>query len=129
MLRSWVARPGSIHEKDRKDGPKLKAKGEDEGTAMNTRGGNGRSQLVAIGVSMGALASYVGNRLGRIVVDKTGLSDTYDFTLEWAPDDAPDSSVPSLVTALHEQLGLRLELQKSPVEVLVIDSLEKPPEN
>jgi uncharacterized protein (TIGR03435 family) len=78
---------------------------------------------------MDLLAGYVGNRLGRIVVDKTGLKQSYDFTLEWAPDQAPDSSAPSLVTALREQLGLRLKSQKSAVDVLVIDSEEKLTEN
>jgi uncharacterized protein (TIGR03435 family) len=96
---------------------------------MNTHTGPGKSQLVGTAVSMEALAGYVGNRLGQIVVDKTGLSESYDFTLEWAPDENPDSPVPSLVTALREQLGLRLQSQKSPVEVLVIDSLQKPSEN
>ena len=78
---------------------------------------------------MGPLASYIGKRLGRIVVDKTGLAGCYNFTLEWARDDVSDASLPSLVTALREQLGLRLESQKSPVEVLVIDNLQKPSEN
>jgi uncharacterized protein (TIGR03435 family) len=118
-----------VLEKNQKGGLKLKTKGQNEGTAMNTHGGDGKSELVGTGVSTGALARYVGNRLGRIVVDKTGLSDSYDFTLEWAPDETPDSPLPPLVTALREQLGLRLESQKSPVEVLVIDSLQKPSEN
>jgi uncharacterized protein (TIGR03435 family) len=118
-----------VLDRNRKGGPKLKTKGPDENTAMNTHGGDGKSKLVGTGVSMGALARYVGNRLGRIVVDKTGLSDSYDFTLEWAPDEAPDSPLPPLVTALREQLGLRLESQKSPVEVLVIDRLQKPSGN
>jgi uncharacterized protein (TIGR03435 family) len=80
---------------------------------------------------MELLAGYVGNRLGRIVLDKTRLSDSYDFTLDWVPDQAPESSAPSLVTALREQLGLRLEPQKNPMEVLVIDSIsiDKPSEN
>ncbi len=112
-----------------KGGPKLKVKGDDEVAAMNTHGGKGTSQLVGTGVSMEALGRYVGNRLGRIVMDKTGLSDSYDFTLNWAPDEASDSSAPSLVTALREQLGLRLETQKSPVEVVVIDSIDRPSEN
>ena len=112
-----------------KSGPKLKVKAEGEVTAMNTKGGPGTSQLIGTGVSMELLAGYVGNRLGRIVLDKTSLSDSYDFTLDWAPDQAPESSVPSLVTALREQLGLRLEPQKSPMEVLVIDSIDKPSEN
>jgi uncharacterized protein (TIGR03435 family) len=78
---------------------------------------------------MDLLAKYVGNRVGRIVVDKTGLPDGYDFTLSWAPNPAPDSTEPSLVTALREQLGLRLESQKASVPVLVIDSISRPTEN
>jgi uncharacterized protein (TIGR03435 family) len=112
-----------------KEGPKFKAKAEGDVAAMNTHGGPGKSQLIATGLSMEGLASYVGNRLGRIVLDKTGLRESYNLTLEWAPDEASDSSMPSLVTALREQLGLRLEPQKSPVEVVAIDSIDKPSEN
>lgn len=108
---------------------KLKAKTDGEPSAMNTHTLPDKSQVIATGTSMDLFAGYVGNRLGRIVVDKTGLKESYDFTLEWAPDQAPDSSAPSLVTALREQLGLRLESQKSPVDILVIDSVEKPTEN
>jgi uncharacterized protein (TIGR03435 family) len=96
---------------------------------MSTHGGQTKSQVVGTAVTMATLAAYLGNRLGRIVVDKTGLSESYNFTMEWAPDQAVDSSSPSLTTALREQLGLMLESQKSPVEVLVVDSLEKPSEN
>jgi uncharacterized protein (TIGR03435 family) len=110
-------------------GPKLKPKAEGAAPAMNTSGGQKSSRLTATATSMELLAGYVGNRLGRIVVDKTALTDAYDFTLEWAPDDAPDSSAPSLIAALRDQLELRLESQKSPVEVLVIDSIERPSEN
>jgi uncharacterized protein (TIGR03435 family) len=87
--------------------------------------------------------------LGRTVVDKTGLTAIYDFTLKWTPDEsqAPmsggmdggqrgsdntvgsDSSSPSIFTAIQEQLGLKLESQKGPVEVIVIDHVEKPSEN
>jgi uncharacterized protein (TIGR03435 family) len=112
-----------------KKGPKLKLKAEDESTAMNTHGGQGMSQLIGTAVPIELLAGYVGNRLGRIVLDRTGLTGSYDFTLDWAPDQAPDSSAPSLVTALREQLGLRLESHRSPVEVLVIDSIDGPSEN
>ena len=110
-----------------KDRPRLKT-AEGEGSAMNTTGGSGKeSRLSATGASMALLAGYVGNRLGRIVVDKTGLNGSYDFTLNWAQEDNP--SAPSLVTALREQLGLRLESQKSPMEVVVIDGIERPSEN
>ena len=62
---------------------------------------------------------------GRIVLDKTELTKSYDFTLEWAPDDSFDPIAPSLFTAWKEQLGLRLEPRRIPVEVLVIDRIEK----
>lgn len=109
--------------------PKLKPGADGEVPAMNTSGGKGTSQVVATATSMELLAGYLGNRLSRIVVDKTGLTGGYDFRLTWAPDEAQDSSAPFLTTALREQLGLRLETQKSPVEVMVIDSMDKPSEN
>jgi uncharacterized protein (TIGR03435 family) len=112
-----------------KGGARLKANSDGGVGATNTSVRPGKSRMDGTAVSMELLAGYIGNRLGQIVVDKTGLSGGYDFTLEWSPDQAADSSAPSLVTALREQLGLRLEWQKSPVEVLVIDTLEKPSEN
>jgi uncharacterized protein (TIGR03435 family) len=78
---------------------------------------------------MELLAGYLGNRLGAIVVDKTALTGAYDFTLKWSPDTAQDAGAPSLVTAVREQLGLRLEQQKLPMQVLVIDRIERPTEN
>jgi len=76
--------------------------------------------------------------LGRVVVNKTGLSGRYDLTLRWTPDDAPSPSLngspdpnapPNLFTAIQEQLGLKLKTGKAPVTVLVIDHIEKPSEN
>jgi len=89
--------------------------------------------------------------LGRPVVDKTGLTGVYDFTLDWlaplrTPESAPSllKAVPehaealtkvhaietaSLLEAVSEQLGLELNLQTTPVEILVIDHIEKPSEN
>ena len=96
---------------------------------MNTSGGPKKSRLIATGTSMELLAGYVGNRLGRIVVDRTGLAGSYDFVLEWAAEETPDGAVPGLITALRNQLGLRIEPQKAPVEVLVIDSIGRPSEN
>ena len=96
---------------------------------MSSHSGQGSLSLNAKAASMALLASFVGNRLGRVVVDKTGLTGAYDFTLQWAPDQATDSALPPLVTALKEQLGLRLESQKSPVQVFVIDRLERPVDN
>jgi uncharacterized protein (TIGR03435 family) len=109
-----------------KGGAKLKAKMEGETAGMNTKSGKS-SRLSATAVTIPLLAQYIGNRLGAIVVDRTGLAEAYDFTLEWSTQE--DGSAPSLVTAVREQLGLRLEQQKAPVEVLVIDAIERPTEN
>jgi uncharacterized protein (TIGR03435 family) len=63
----------------------------------------------------------------------TGLTSLYDMTLDWAPDnvaaDSGSPEKPSLFTAVAEQLGLRLEARKAPVEILAIDHAEKPAEN
>jgi uncharacterized protein (TIGR03435 family) len=68
--------------------------------------------------------------LGRNVIDGTGLTGAFDIHLTWAIDNPPpDSAGPSIFTALQEQLGLKLEATKGPVEVLVIDHIEKPSGN
>ncbi len=69
---------------------------------------------------------------GRPVVDQTGLTGKYDFTLEYTPADraaTDETGRPSIFTALEEQLGLKLVPTKQPVEVLVVDSMDKPAEN
>jgi uncharacterized protein (TIGR03435 family) len=71
------------------------------------------------------------NLVGRTVVDKTGLTGNYDIDLKWTPDDqqaTPDAG-PTLFTAFEEQLGLKLEPAKGPVDSLVIDHVEKPSAN
>jgi bla regulator protein blaR1 len=109
----------------------------------------GRGWITGQGLPMTSLAELLTEQLGRPVVDKTGLMGIYDFKLQWTPDESqgvmfrgaepgpqtptstssPDSSGPSVFTAIQEQLGLRLESQKGSVEVLVIDHVEKPSEN
>jgi bla regulator protein blaR1 len=103
--------------------------------------GLGRGKLVVKGAGTAMLAIQLSQTLGRRVVDKTGLTGNYDFKLEWTPEgqpvgpkdgDAPpsvESSGPTIFTALQEQLGLKLESTKGPVEVLVIGRVEKPTEN
>jgi uncharacterized protein (TIGR03435 family) len=72
---------------------------------------------------------------GRFVVDRTGLTGRYSFELRWTPDNTPagssfaDSSAPSIFTAVQEQLGLKLSPSTTPLDVLVIDSAEKPTPN
>jgi uncharacterized protein (TIGR03435 family) len=73
---------------------------------------------------------------GHMLVDRTGLTGNYTFTLQWTPQNlsggaaaSSEAPGPSLFTALEEQLGLRLESTKAPVDVLVIDRVEKPSPN
>jgi len=83
------------------------------------------------------IASVVSRSLGSPVIDNTGLKGIYDIDLQWAPDSigagpttlATDPSGPSIFTAVQEQLGLRLDPKKIVVEVLVVDSAEKPAGN
>ena len=68
----------------------------------------------------------------RPVVDQTGLAGTYDFKMEWLPDNAPASAAieaPSIYSAMQEQLGLRLNAQMAPFEILMIDHIERPSSN
>jgi uncharacterized protein (TIGR03435 family) len=107
---------------------------------MEGNGGPVRGQ----GIAIANLVHLLSQQLGRIVVDKTGLTGKYDFTLQWTPDESqgppggppgidyappPDSSGPSIFTAIQEQLGLKLESEKGPVEILAIDHAEKPSAN
>jgi uncharacterized protein (TIGR03435 family) len=84
-------------------------------------------RLEAEKTSMEHLADLLGRHEKMRVVDATGLKGVFDFTLGWSPDEAAagDGAEPSLFTALQEQLGLRLERRKGPVEVLVVDHAEK----
>ncbi|HWB32479.1 MAG TPA: TIGR03435 family protein [Acidobacteriaceae bacterium] len=79
------------------------------------------------------LIQVLRNNTGRIILDRTGLTGVYDFSLHWTPDDTPADSPaaggPSFFTALQEQLGLKLEPATAPIDVLVIDSAQKPSPN
>jgi uncharacterized protein (TIGR03435 family) len=66
---------------------------------------------------------------GRAVLDRTGLTGAYDFELKWTPLPDPNSDNVSIFTAVQEQLGLRLESGTAPLDVLVIDRIERPSEN
>jgi uncharacterized protein (TIGR03435 family) len=71
------------------------------------------------------LTQLLANASGRVVVDRTGLEGPFDVDLEWSPDQSV-SDKPSIFTAVQEQLGLKLESTRGPVNVLVIDHVEKP---
>jgi len=121
-----------------KNGARLQpAKDPDAGTSLSSR----RGQLTAKGVSSAQLAQKftgsLSDELGRIVIDETGLTGRYDLTLKWTPGSGPapmlngepDTSAPSIFTAIQEQLGLKLESTKGPVPVLVVDHAQLPSEN
>jgi bla regulator protein blaR1 len=124
-----------------KNGPKVQQAPEAEGRSGFL---SGRGEVSATRVGMEAFAQFLGEQAGRPVLDMTGLKGNYTFSLKWSPDtnlavgtpDAtnnppppPDSSGPTLFTAIQDQLGLKLDPQKSPAEVLVVEVAEKPSEN
>ena len=97
------------------------------------QGGNGRLRFG--GLPAAAFGSALSGPAGRFVADRTGLSGSWDFELTFAPEQrgqapggnaANDSDVPGFFTAIQEQLGLKLEPTKGPVDVVVIDSIEQP---
>ncbi|MGB6687167.1 MAG: M56 and DUF3738 domain-containing protein [Terracidiphilus sp.] len=137
-----------------KGGPKLKESAPDGAGAngapqrrMTTF--NGRGSIEATGSSTENLTHVLSPMLGRTIIDKTGLTGTYDYVLKWTPDNMPppmgggppgggpdggappppDASGPDIFTAIQEQLGLKLESEKGPVDVIVIDHIDKPSEN
>lgn len=132
------AKPGNTYPNGFKDPAGHSAAG------MMFAGGN---SLTAQGVPIANLVRHLSFQLGRTVIDKTGLTGNYDFTLNWSPDQGapmrkdasggeppadtaqPDTSGASIFTTLQEQLGLKLESAKGPVEVLIIEHVEKPSEN
>jgi uncharacterized protein (TIGR03435 family) len=126
-----------------KEGPKL---------TRNDRNPNGLPSLLfkglgmlpALNATLGDLANVLQVAvLDRPVVDRTALTGRFDFNLTWTPDESQFRSMgvrvpapsndpnapPGLFTAIQEQLGLRLESTKAPVDVLVIDRVERPSEN
>jgi len=90
-----------------------------------------RGEIRGRNVRMAALVSYLTNKLERPVLDKSGFQGAFDFHLEWEPEGSQpaDGALPSLLVAVQEQLGLKLESAKGPVEVLVVDRAELPSAN
>jgi bla regulator protein blaR1 len=105
----------------------------------------GPGELIDEGATLVPLVEQLSWQLGHTVVDKTGLTGNYDFSLRWTPGESEagmnklmgfrpasdsgasnDSAGPTLFTALQEQLGLKLVPQKEPMQILVIDHVEKP---
>jgi len=107
--------------------------------------GDGTRMMNAFGIPISVMVAELNDETGRVVIDKTGLTGRYDFTLKWdiradrldvmemprqsklAPQ--PSFTGPSIFTALEEQLGLKLKPAKGPVQVLVVDHIEPPTPN
>jgi len=112
---------------------------------MSTAPSDGTTTLQGTAITLSALANALQQRVDCPVIDKTGLTGLFDVKLEWspgaeapvgpfgpnpnAPPAPPDDSGPTIFTAVQEQLGLRLESGKAPLDVVVIESAEKPSEN
>jgi uncharacterized protein (TIGR03435 family) len=170
MLRALLAERFNltIHREDKdvqvyylvvaKNGPKLQEVKLDDAESDKSKAGPAPgSGAMTVGASGGQIRGYattlatltgmLTRTLHRPVLDRTGLTEKYDFTLRWTPDDnasqpapggsssglpsadpAPNSG-PSLFTAIQEQLGLKLEPAKGPVEFIVIDRVERPSGN
>lgn len=140
-----------------KSGSKLKEATPGDTYANGIKGVDGKGRVGTMrmrpgevagqGVSIASLVNLLATQLHQTVIDKTGLTGTYDLNLTWTPDQdsgpmfkggetstqrtepAPDSAGPSIFTALQEQLGLKLQSTKGPVETIVVDHIEMPSEN
>lgn len=124
-----------------KGGLKVKESPANDGPDGNGGGGRQemrRGSITAERVAMKGLASMVAEQVGRPVVDMTELKGAYDLKLEFTPEDnsappdaperpASEGGGPTIFTALQEQVGVRLQSQKVPVEVVIIDHIEKTP--
>jgi uncharacterized protein (TIGR03435 family) len=115
-----------------KSGARLKqAQPPEEQEVQQVRGDRPAAQIVRGGImghsmSMGSFAGSLAHVLGYQVVDRTGLTGAFDIDLKWTPEDSKEAGL-SLFTAIQEQLGLKLEPGKAPVEVLVVDHAERVP--
>jgi bla regulator protein blaR1 len=111
----------------------LKLTPHNDGAGTRTRKGCGH--LAGSRVTVDVIATMLSRETERDVLNRTGLAGKFDFQLDWAPDTRPcpaedDAPVrPSFYTAVQQQLGLKLDAARGPVDVLVIDRLERPSEN
>jgi uncharacterized protein (TIGR03435 family) len=116
-----------------KSGLKLHKSAEDaQHQGMMRRSGRRGQQYTAQQMTMPALPMILSSSVTRPVIDKTGLEGGYDLKLEWTQDTgvtADSSGAPLIFTAVEEQLGLKLESAKGPIEMLVVESAEKPSDN
>jgi uncharacterized protein (TIGR03435 family) len=107
------------------------------GNGMILETQNGRSRLAAKQASIAQICNFLGIQYARPVIDQTGLTGKYDYHLEFAPENAPPPDAgspatsgdpaPTLLMAIQDQLGLKLEAKKLPVDIVVVDHIERTP--
>jgi uncharacterized protein (TIGR03435 family) len=115
-----------------KNGPKFKEVEDTGGQSTNSN----RGRFIGKRCSMASFAAYLARQMERPVVDMTGLTGVFDLKLNFTPENvlaaredtkADAEAYPPLLTALQEQLGLKLDPKKAPIEMLVIDHIERVP--
>ena len=112
-----------------KTGPALKPSPPGSQPNMSTNSNGSKAAMKATKMSMADIAAALRRQAGRPVEDHTGLNGTFDFQIEWAPEESPDSADPSLFVVLKEQLGLKLQSAKGITEMLAIDQIAQPSAN
>ena len=124
---------GSVYwlelDKPGKLGPALKLSTPSSQPSMSVNS-NGSSAVMTVSkASLADIAAALRRQAGRPVEDHTGLKGNFDFRIEWATEETPNSSYPSLFTVLKEQLGLKLQPAKGVTETIVIDQISHPSAN
>jgi uncharacterized protein (TIGR03435 family) len=114
---------------DKQLGPGLKPRPECAATPCQNVGGGSLDRIRVSATTLSQFADQMLSTLrGELVRDETGVPGVFDIEMSWRPETStdPDDSRPAFVTAMREQLGLKLDPQRRPVEVLVVESIDRP---
>jgi uncharacterized protein (TIGR03435 family) len=117
-----VDKPGRL-------GPALRPSAPDSQPGMSNNVSGSKATMKVSKISMSDFAAALRRQAGRPVEDRTNLKGSFDFQIEWSPEEASDSADPSLFTVLKEQLGLKLQPATGKVETIVIDGVARPSDN
>lgn len=122
VYRLEVDKPGKL-------GSALKASAPETEPNMSTNSNGAKVVMKVSKASMADIAAALRRQAGRPVEDHTNLAGSFDFQIEWSPEDTPDSAAAPLFTVLREQLGLKLQAAKGNIETFVIDQIAHPSAN
>ena len=117
-----VDKPGRI-------GPALKTSDPESQPNMSANSNGARTVMKATKATMADIAAALRRPAGAPVEDRTDIKGNFDFQIQWAPEETPESVDPSLATVLKEQLGLKLRPAKGEIEIVVIDEIAHPSVN